>query len=170
MIFLFSFCLLNSIFAQASQFDSHPPHVSLFYQNSSKKAYLLHQAEQRYLKEKSKLALKKRQKQLRNLRKAKQLKNKIEELELQSYLYPDKIPSLNQKLSQQEEAFWDHQNQIRLIETGRKKAFLQYKKQYAKDKERKKSLLQTRLKRTNLLRQKLKSRHQTTEVSPFESF
>lgn len=175
MLFLFYFFLSTPIFAEAGLSSSqlknpHPAHISLFFQNSSKKSYLLYQAKQRDLKERKTLILKERKKQLKKLKKQKELKNKIEEWEFQSHLYPDKIPSLNQKLSIQEEAFWDYQNQMRLIETDRKRAFLQYKKQQEDYKKRQRAILQARLKTTKLLRQKLKSINQTAEAPPFESF
>ena len=175
MLFLFYFFLSTSIFAESSLSNSklknsHPAHISLFFQNNSKKSYLLHQAEQRDLKERKTLILKERKKQLKKLIKQKELKNKIEELEFQSHLYPDKIPSLSQKLSSPEESFWEYQNQMRLIETDRKRAFLQYKKQHQNYKKRKRAILQARLKTTKLLRQKLKSIDQIVETPPFESF
>ena len=175
MLFLFYFFLSTPIFAEASVNssklkNSHSDHISLFLQNSSKKSYLLHQAKQRYFKERKTFFLKDRKKQLKKLRKQKELKNKIEEWEFQSHLSPDKIPSLSQKLSSPEESFWEYQNQMRLIETDRKRAFLQYKKQQEDYKKRKRAVLQARLKTTKLLRQKLKSINPIAETPPFESF
>ena len=175
MFFLFYIFLSNPIFAEASLSNSklknpHSAHISLFFQNSSKKSYLLYQAKQRDFKERRTLFLKDRKKQLKKIRKQKELKNKIEELEFQSHLFPDKIPSLSQKLSSPEESFWDYQNQMRLIETDRKRAFLQYKKQHQNYKKRKRAILQARLKTTKLLRQKLKSINPIAETPQFESF
>lgn len=144
-------------------------HPSLFFQNSSKKAYLLYQAKQREFKQRQALALKERETQLKSLQKQKKLKDKVEELEFQSHIHPEKIPSLSQKLSKKEEAFWEYQNQLRLMEVSRKRAFHNYKKQYKNYQKRKRSALQTRLKKTQLLRKKFKPINQAVESSSFEN-
>jgi len=170
----FSFCFLFFVSpllveGKTPAKKSHHSHTSLFYQNSSKKAYLLHKARQKEFEGKKDRALRQRQRQSKGIQKEKAIQNKIEELEMKSHFQADKISPLGKKLSRKEEAFWSHHNQIRLIETARKRAFLRYKKQFNKDKKKKQTVLQKRLKRTQLLRKKLKSLYQTVEVSPFET-
>ena len=158
VLLCFSF-LSVPVFASSNS-STHP---SLFFQNSSKKSYLLHQAKQREFQQRRLIALKQRQKQLKKLQKQKELKNKIEDMEFQSHIDPDKLPPLNQRLSKKEETYWEHQNQIRFMEVARKRAFLKYKKQNQNYEKKKRSAVQTRLKKTQILRQKFKP----VENSPF---
>ena len=168
---LISYCFLSQ--PALASLNSNPSklkqmksgHSSLFFQNSSKKSYLLYQAKQRELELRNALAFKKRQKELKILRKKRELKNKLEELEFQSYIHPDKILSLSQKLSGDEKAFWNYYNQMGLIEVDRKRAFTQYKQQYKNHQKRKKSTVQSRLKATQILRKKFNP----VENSPFEN-
>ena len=149
----------------ASKSKKQASHSSLFFQNSSQKVYLLHQATQRQFQQKRAFALKQRQKELKKIKKQRALKNKIEEIEFQAFIQPNQIPALNKKLSLLEESYWEHQNKTRLRQRDRKKSFYQYKKQYQKYQNKKKLAVSNQLKRTQVLRRSFKP----VEITPFEN-
>ena len=142
------------------------PHSSLFLQNKSHKAYLLYKNKQNQFKNKQEKALQVRRKEMKKIRKAKQIQNRVEDLEYKSHIQPDFVPSLEKHLSNQEEAFLEHQNKQRGFEIFRRRVFSKYKQESQSYKNRQRVILANRLKKIQVLRNKI----DLVEISPIEAF